>query len=175
MNHFTILLILVLLFQGCKDYERSQDSQNGNSRSRITFSEHVEKNGELTFTDSSQSESSILENGGACILRFSRTGEVVFSSFAYNICKYQGVFREVNGDILITFDMKRNPGEAFLDRRIDLEVIHLPPLNLQDTSGGLALIRADGRADFKEHWNIYPDAIEKIFPFRIAASEHAQN
>jgi hypothetical protein len=159
MKHCTILFTLLIFLQGCKDRKESSVSPSGSSAGDIKLAELIEKEGELTFADSTV---------GTCTFRFQKDQRVVLDSFAYNICKFRGSFREEEGEILISFDTDSSEGGlAFLDGRTDPDVIHLPALKVLHRSEGLVLIRKDGRTDFKEHWNIYPHAIDNMFPFRI--------
>ncbi|MCB1212514.1 MAG: hypothetical protein KDK97_24530 [Verrucomicrobiales bacterium] len=168
MRHCILLLTLLIFSQGCKDHEGSSFSQDGSSNGQMKVGDLIGKEGELTFADSAQSS-------GTCTFQFRNDGKVTLDSFAYNICKFSGTFREENGVILISFHKGSSDGGLpFLDARTDPEVIHLPPLTLKKTSEGIVLIRKDGRTDFSEHWNIYPDAIENLFPFRMVTLDRAE-
>ena len=168
MKRCTILLTLLICSQGCKDHEESSVSPGGGSIGDIKAGDLIEKEGDLTFAGSSQSV-------GTCTFRFQKNGRVTLDSFAYNICKFPGTFREENGVIFISFNKASSYGGlAFLDGRTDPDVVYLPPLRLKKTSEGIVLIRNDGRKDFREHWNIYPEDIENIFPFRMLTIDRAE-
>ena len=163
-----VLLTLLIFSQGCKDHEGSSVPPGGSSNGDLKMGEIIKKGGELAFADSSQGL-------GTCTMRFEKDGQVTLESFAYNICKFTGTFREEEGLILISFTRASSSGGLpFLDHRTDPDVIHLPPLRLKKTSQGTVLLRNDGRTDFREHWNIYPEAMEHLFPFHIVDLEGAE-
>lgn len=172
MKHIMIFLTLSFASQGCKDSEQTRHSQNGNSKQEIKISEHLAKEGEVVFTDAFRNTYPMEGAHIGCLFRFREDGTVLFSSFAYDLPVYHGFFHEEGGEINISLHVG---GVAFQDGRTDPDVVSLPPLKLQDTPEGLTLIRADGRTDFKEHWNIYPWAIEQVFPFRIATPEFVEH
>ena len=147
--------VLFLSMQGCNRKKNIQIEDEFLDAKGII--ELIEKNGELIFKDSSAEKGD--STGDNCVLKLKKNYQIEFSSAAYNIYTYEGEFQIVGEDIIITL---QKGGGPFSNEEPD--VLIWPPLKLKPTLHGYKLIRKDGRSDFKEHWNIYEDRVNHIFP-----------
>ncbi|SHI51385.1 hypothetical protein SAMN02745181_0292 [Rubritalea squalenifaciens DSM 18772] len=141
--------VALLTLTGCNQNKTS--SQTEVSQKHISpenlFRDRIENDHKIVFADTL-----MVGAGGSNFdsieFLFYPGSKVIMKSYAYSIVDHSG-----------TYQLDQNQ-----ELTIHIPKIDIPTLVLAYDKDRLILKRKDGLREFKGYWNIYPEAIEKLFP-----------
>lgn len=149
----TVVGSLVLLaLVGCGEPETSskRDARLIDTSPTLTFMRILESGQEIVFVDSA--EAGARTDSASFELRFSAGSKLDLEEFGYGIDIIPGKYSIHEREVTLLFDKRWN--EPW------------PTLTLSVEGDQFLLSRKDGLRSFKEHLNVWPEAVERIFPLR---------
>lgn len=157
MKSTLVSCLALLALVGCGESETSskRDESLVDTSPAITFMRTLESGHEIVFIDSA--EAGARSDSASFELRFSANSKLSLREYSYSIDITPGTY-SIRGDEVTLIIDERNVFEETKNR--------WPTLTLSIEGDQFLLSRNDGLRSFKEHNNVYPEAVERIFPLR---------
>lgn len=152
MKFFLAGCLALLVLLGCGESQTSSErnAPSVDTSPAHTFMRALESGREIVFVDSA--EAGPRSDAASFELRFTKDSRLNMEQFGYGIDIVPGMYSIHDNEVTLSFDERRDQP--------------WPNMTLSIEGDQFLLSRNDGLRSFKEHWNVWPEAVERIFPLR---------
>lgn len=152
MKFFLAGCLALLVLLGCGESQTSSErnAPSVDTSPAHTFMRALESGREIVFVDSA--EAGPRSDAASFELRFTKDSRLNMEQFGYGIDLVTGTYSIRDTEVTLSFDERKN--EPW------------PGLKLSIENDQFLLSRQDELQSFKEHVNVWPEAVGRIFPLR---------